>query len=262
MTVKQFSSKSEELPKEYGFLNEVGAHSSRTMMLKELGILLDSTSVNATFNDLKKRVVEDNILRKASISGRKKTFGFLKQLYSLDPAIPIFRLLRWGWSQNIDEKPILCILCALSRDAALRSSAPYIFSIAEGSSPNKLDLIQILELSFPNQYSQKLLKSMSENLLSSWTQSGHLVGKLKKIRSKPTVGPVSVTYALYLGWLSGIRGRNLLSTPWIEVLNLTDWEIRELLQLASKKGWIKYSESGGMVEITFSKEIFPEVNNL
>ena len=105
MTVKQFSSKSEELPKEYGFLNEVGSHSSRTIMFKELGLLLDSTSLNATFNDLKKRVIEDNILRKKSISGRKKTFGFLKQLYSIDPAIPIFRLLRWGLSQNIDEKP-------------------------------------------------------------------------------------------------------------------------------------------------------------
>jgi hypothetical protein len=260
--VKQFSSKIEIFPKEYGFLNDVGAHSSRTIMFKELGMLLDSTSMNAPFNDLKKRVIEDNILQKKSISGRKKTFGFLKQLYGLDPSIPIFRFLRWGWLQNINERPILCLLCALSRDAALRLSAPYILSIAEGSAPNKLDLIHILELSFPNQYSQKQLKSMSENLLSSWTQSGHLVGKLKKIRNKPIAGPISVSYALYLGWLSGVRGRNLLSTPWVEVLNLSDWELRELLQLASKKGWIKYSESGGMVEITFSRELFPEVNNL
>ena len=262
MIVKQFSLTIEKISEVYGFLNGVGAHSSRTIMFKELEILLNSTPLNTTFEDMKKRVIEDNTLQKESISGRKKSFGFLKQLYSLDPNTPIFRLLRWGWLQNNDERPLLCILCALSRDAALRASAPYIFSIAEGSSPNKLDLIQILETSFPHQYSEKLLKSMSENLLSSWTQSGHLEGKFKKIRTKPHAGPVSVTYALYLGWLSGIRGRNLKSSFWIEILNLTDWELRESLQLASKKGWIKYSESGGMIDITFSKEIFPEVNNL
>jgi len=170
--------------------------------------------------------------------------------------------LRWGWDQNNAEKPLICLLCASSRDAALRVSAPYILSLPEGSSPNKIDLINILERSFPNQYSQKLLKSMAENLLSSWTQSGHLNGKLKKIRVKPVAGPVSVTYSLYLGWLSGMRGRNLMSTFWIELVNLTDWEIRDNLRLASKKSWIKYGESGGMVDITLSRDLFPEVNTL
>lgn len=259
--MKQYPLSNENLPEIFGFINGVGAHSSRTIMLKEVGILLASTPMNTNFDSIKNFVIEGNLLQKESVSGRKKTFGFLKQLYSLDQTIPIFRILRWGWTQNIDERPLLCFLCSSSRDAALRSSAPYIFSLAEGSSPNKQQLIQILEMSFPNQYSQKQLKSMAENLLSTWTQSGHLTGKLKKTRSKPIAGPASVTYALFLGWLAGARGRNLLSTFWMELLNLTDWEIRENLQSASKKGWIKYSESGGMVDISFSKEIFPEVNN-
>ncbi len=43
--------------------------------------------------------------------------------------------------------------------------------------------------------------------------------KVNKIRSKPIVSPVVVTYALVLGYLSGSRGKMLLDTIWTKILN-------------------------------------------
>jgi len=65
--VKSYIPSLETLPEGYGFMNEVGSHTSRTIMRKELEALLNSTPVNTTFNDLKKLVIEDNILQKKDI---------------------------------------------------------------------------------------------------------------------------------------------------------------------------------------------------
>ena len=63
-------------------------------------------------------------------------------------------------------------------------------------------------------------------------------------------------FALAIGYLAGYRGRMLLDTIWMRTLDATDYEIREYLSRAMKKGWIRYRESGGMMEISISDEIF------
>ena len=97
---------------------------------------------------------------------------------------------------------------------------------------------------------------MSRNLLSSWTQSGHLRGLVKKVRAKAPSSTSTCVFALAIGYLAGFRGRMLLDTIWMRALDVSEFEIQDYLQRAMKKGWIRYRQSGGMIEINISDDIF------
>lgn len=250
---------SEKYPESVGFLNTVGAHTSRTIMFKELVLLFNNTDKNTSLEDIRKKVYIENILQKKSISGREKTFGFLKKIYSLDKKIQLYNAFRWTWNiSNERERSLLAMLCALARDASLRISAPYILSLSPGEIVTKEEIMELIETSFPNRFSLSVIDSMALNILSSWKQSGHLKGTTKKIRVKANSDIASCIFALAVGYLAGYRGRLLLDTLWIQTLDATDYEIQEYLQRAMKKGWIQFRQSAGMMEINFPNDIFGE----
>ncbi|QYZ78639.1 hypothetical protein E2N92_03970 [Methanofollis formosanus] len=229
-------------------------------MFKEISILLNATDTETSFDELKHRVQEDNLLQKSSTYGRKKSFSLLKKTYGLDPRISLFRAFRWAWSlSEEDERPVLALLCALCRDASLRVSASYILELPPGAIAEKKTLSSLLEEAFQNGYSPVVIRVMTRELLSSWTQSGHLHGSVNKKRTKASPNAVSTVFALYIGHLSGLQGRTLFDSLWVHALDATERELKDSVHLASKKGWIKYRESGGMMEITFSPEIFAGV---
>ncbi|MBA7476172.1 hypothetical protein ES707_11551 [subsurface metagenome] len=250
----------QQYPEDAGFLNAVGAHTARTIMFREISTLLSATDADASFDEIKGKVVEDNLLQKASISGRKKSFSYLKKAYGLDPGIPIFRAFRWAWSVSEEgDRPLLALLCALCRDESLRVSASYILPLPIGTSVEKQVLSSRLEQAFPNAYSPAVLESMTRNLLSSWTQSGHLHGLANKKRTRASSHAVSTVFALYIGSLTGLQGRTLFDSLWVRALDATDRELQDSIRLASRRGWLKYHESGGMMEITLTPEIFAGV---
>jgi hypothetical protein len=247
----------ENYPEDSGFINNIGAHTARTIMFRELAMLFNATTKNSPIEEIRNKVYNENILHKKSISGRKETFGHLKKKFGLDPNIPIYNTLRWAWSVSIEEeRPLLTLLCALSRDTSLRITAPYILSLMPGKIADKEKISALIEQAFPNSYSPLVIDSMTRNLLSSWTQSGHLQGLVKKTRTKANSNTSACVFALAIGYLAGYRGRMLLDTIWMQALDATAYEIQEYLQRAMKKGWIRYRESGGMMEISISEEIF------
>ena len=250
----------EKYPEESGFIYNIGAHTARTIMFKELAMIFNATTKISPIEEIRNKVYNENILHKKSISGRKESFGYLKKKYGLDPKIPLYNTLRWAWSVSEEqERPLLALLCALSRDASLRITADYIFSLLPGKIADKEKISVLIEQGFPNNFSSSVIASMTRNLLSSWKQSGHLQGLVKKTRTKANSNTSACVFALAIGYLAGYRGRMLLDTIWMRTLDATDYEIREYLSRAMKKGWIRYRESGGMMEISFSDEIFKKV---
>src|SRR5436190_23677712 len=71
-----------------------GAHTSRTMMLDELTALLAVSPAKATREDYTRALVEENCLGKQTLSTRKLSLQRLTELYALEPAVALFRLLR------------------------------------------------------------------------------------------------------------------------------------------------------------------------
>ena len=241
-------------PENPEFMGSASAHTGRTIMLNELSLLLNATPHASSFDDLRNHVYDDNILQKSSVSGRKKSFYHLKLTYGLDIRTPVFRALRFLWGFDAGERPMLAIQCALARDAILRASAPGILALAMGEEARKEPLMNLVEKMYPRRYSPKTLRTISVNLLSSWTQSGHLEGKNRKIRRTATAGPASLTYALFLGYLCGVRGSLLFHTVWVDVLDATDSEIREYVDESMRKGWLIYKDAGGIVEVSFPSD--------
>jgi hypothetical protein len=88
---------------------------------------------------------------------------------------------------------------------------------------------------------------------SSWQQSGHLVGKLKKKRNAALAGPASTAYALLLGHLCGVRGRQLFETLWARVLDCSTAQTQEYAREASRRAWVDYRQAAEVIEVTFSR---------
>lgn len=65
-----------------------GAHTSRTIMLRELRRLLAACPPQATPDDLAAAILAENVLGKRSDSTRKRSLRYLRELYVLDRRSP------------------------------------------------------------------------------------------------------------------------------------------------------------------------------
>jgi len=104
---------------------------------------------------------------------------------------------------------------------------------------------------FPNRYNTSTLAKIGRNAASSWQQSGHLSGKLHKLRSRAKSRPAAVAYALLLGHLCGTRGESLFNTTWAQLLDTPVHILHEQAILASHSGWIEYRRAGNVIDISF-----------
>jgi len=93
-------------------------HTSRTMMLAELSLILENVGPQTRADEYVAAVVEQNVLGKPTQTTRKRTAQRLAQLYALDQSCPIFRLLRHFWSSDVAAQPLLAYLAATARDIA------------------------------------------------------------------------------------------------------------------------------------------------
>ena len=74
-----------------------GTHTTRTIMLDEFVMLLESVPPTGTADDYSDATVEGNVTDKKTSSTRRNTIQRLRELYSLDPTVPLFRVLRRLW---------------------------------------------------------------------------------------------------------------------------------------------------------------------
>lgn len=227
-------------------------HASRTMMLSELGMLLDSVPGDASPEDYRLAVLEENALLKGAETTRKKSLRFLRELYLLDRREPIFRALNVLGEQEPSSRPLMALLAAVTRDDLLRSTATLISETPVGATVNAEMLSTAVADCFPDVLAPGILAKVGRNTASSWTQSGHLEGHAKKVRTrvKPSAG--AVVYALFLGHLCGVRGLPLYETLWARLLDAPEHELDTLAFAASQRGWMEYRRMGEVAEFGFS----------
>ena len=249
-----------DLISRYGFSSEKGgAHTARTMMLEELRVLLAYvTFEGAQKSDYLQAIQEDNCLGKRSGSTRALTARHLADLYSLDPTCPIFRVLLHFWRRDEGAQPLLALLCAYGRDPVLQMSAPFIQGIPEGAPVIREALEDFIEARDPGRFRRTTLKSTAQNINATWTQSGHLKGRVKKVRVRAYATPGAAAYALFLGYLRGARGGALFRTEYARLLDCPQECAIELATEASRRGWIVFKRIGEVMEILFPNLLTPE----
>lgn len=220
-------------------------------MLKELSMLLDASPRPTSYEQFRTAVVDQNILLKNTVSTRKESFRRLRELYMLDEDVILFRALRDLWVDDNEGQPLLAALCAIARDSILRSTAELVLSVPEGAAVTPQMIEKATEESFPGRYNPTMLANVGRHAASSWQQSGHLKGRLKKTRDKAAPTPASTAYALLLGHLCGNRGAALFETLWARLLDASSHTLHELALQASRQGWIEYRHTGAVTEISF-----------
>lgn len=236
-----------------------GTHLARTMMLDELETLFAYIDrQNAPQADYWYAICEENCLRKRSNKTRKLTYGHLSSLYLLDPRYPLFRALRFFWSRDLEGHPLLALLCAYARDSILRVTAPFFLQITEETLIDRTSLQEYIDNLSPGRFSPATLQSTARNLSATWTQSGHLKGRDRKVRTQasPTAG--SVSFALLLGYIAGMRGETLFQTEYAKLLDCSFDTAIVLAGEASRRGWIILKRVGSVIEVRFPDLLIPK----
>lgn len=241
-----------ELPATLGFRNgETSVHTSRTMMLRELSLVMEQVGADTPLAGYRKAIIEENIVGKPTQTTRQRTVKRLEELYSLDPNCPIFRLLRHFWAAEKQARPMLAFLTASARDPLLREITPWVLEIGQEEVVEPNAIGEQLNRLFPSRFQGSTLLATAQRLASTWAQTGYLRGKVVKRRSRAIVTPTTVAFALVLGYLCRVRGKMLLDCRWTRLLDRTSGEVANLAAEASKQGWLRYKTAGSVVEITF-----------
>ena len=236
----------------WGFRSgERGTHTSRTIMLDELSQLLDAVPGEASRRDYAQAVTEGNCLGKRTAATRKLSLQRLSELYGLDARLLLFRVLKGLWEQHASSRPLLALLLALARDPLLRASARAVVATPFGHELGRQAMKDALSGIVEGRLNDATLDKVVRNASSSWTQSGHLRGRGRKIRQRVAATPAAVAYALLLGFALGRRGRLLFETPWAEVLDAPPGELVEVAVDARRLGLVDLKQSGRMIDVSF-----------
>jgi hypothetical protein len=238
--------------KSLGFKTDSGGgHDARTMMSEDIAVLFASTSQDATTQEYDHAILEDNVLGKNTDSNRKKSLGYLKRIYSLDPEKAVFRCFRFFAYAEPGEIHQLALLCSHARDPLLSDIAPFYLKLPIGRNLAREKVEEAIEELRPDQYSYKMKRSMAQNLSSSFTHAGYLRGKAKKERVMPGTGPAATAYAMLLSYLSGKRGQSLFESSYCKLLDRVSSQLESNAHNASLRGWLSYRSAGGVIDVAF-----------
>lgn len=235
-----------------------GGLMARSMMLSELTLLLASMPVDANRAAYRSAIVDSNALGKPTVSSRLKSERHLYELYGLDPSFALFRAMRQFWTRDVGSLPLLALVCVYCRDAQLRASFPLIESLDLGEVLPRARMEQCLEQAFPQRFSTAMRVSLTQNINTTWTAAGHLAGRRIKRRALPNPRPAASTYAMFAGYLLGLRGESLLSSVFGRLAGADPETLTAHLAIASRNGWMRFRHAGGVMEIDFSTLLSPE----
>ena len=173
-----------------------GPHTGKTLMLQELEALLVAVPADAPAKAYRDAIVEENVLGKGTLSTRKETASRLTALHGLDPTKPLFRVLRRLWDVEPAARPQLALLNGLARDPLLMATREQVMGMAAGQQVQRSEMVAAVQDFTHDRLSAKVLDAVARNTASSWTQSGHLKGKVKKRRQLLQPQPVALALAM------------------------------------------------------------------
>lgn len=235
-----------------------GTHTSRTMMLEELTLVFQTCSPDTHREAYVEAILAHNCLGKKTAATRRLSLQRLRELYGLNPTIPLFRLLRRHWELDEKGRPLLALLTALARDPLLRLTVGPILCLRPGQELTRQQLTDALRAGVGARLNDSIVDKVARNTASSWTQSGHLRGRGRKVRQQVRPTPVVTAYALLLGYLVGLRGMRLFESFWARLLDVSPNELMFQAMDAKRLGLLDLSQAGGVVDVAFARQFTRE----
>ena len=221
-------------------------------MLQEFALLLETTPPDAGRADYVSVVVDDNCLGKRTVSNRRLSLQRLTELYGLDRRRLLFRVLRDLWELHDANRPLLALLLALTRDPLLRATASTVLDTHYNHELSRQAMTDAVSQAAGERLNPASVDKVVRNAASSWTRSGHLCGRSRKVRQRVHADPACAAYALLIGFATDVRGHALFETPWCAVLDAEAGELMELAQAARRVGLLELKQSGPIIDVSFA----------
>lgn len=231
----------------------IGTHTSRTIMLDELTAVLAAVPANGKPDEYVAAIVEENCLGKQTVSTRRLTLQRLRELYALDPAVPLFRILRRIWDLDEQGRPLLALLTSLARDPLLLATADVVLSLPEGAEFQRTAMREALAKAVEDRLNESTLNKVVRNAASSWSQSGHLQGRTFKFRRLVSPTPATVAFGLYLARAAGLAVEESLSSGWVQVLDCSAAAALELATAAKRLGLLDLRMAGDVIDLNLDR---------
>jgi hypothetical protein len=235
-----------------------GGHQSKTMMLHELTALL-SEAENQGLTAAIIAVSSENLFGKTSGAAGESALTNLAKLYGIKAPVAITRALIRLWAMDATARPMLALLCALARDPLLRDTAGVVMRTPVGVSLRWPEIASEIQQHHPDRFSPAMLKSLSQNCASSWTQCGHLSGRVAKVRTHTKASPEAAAFAALIAQYAGFGGPALLASPWMVVLDAQPEERLGLLRRAQGRGLVRVRHAGAVFELKTSPELVDDL---
>lgn len=230
-----------------------GTHSSRTMMLADLTAVMSAVGPSAAAADYERAITQGNCLGKATAATRKLSAQRLSEVYSLDPAVRVFRVFRTLWYQDQNGRPLLALLLVLARDPLLAATARPVTSLPPGGEFQREPLRIAIQQAASGRFNESILGKVVRNTASSWTQTGHLHGRALKKRQAVRATAAVASFAIYLAYLAGFRGNDIFTSLWFGVLDCGPGRARELAIEAKQMGLLDLRIGGDVVDIRLDR---------
>ena len=235
---------------------------ARFMMLSELRLLLASTPMDAQREAYRSAIVNDNVLGKPTFSSRSKSDRHLRELYGLAPSLALFRILRQFAIEDESSLPLIALTCVFCRDQQLRASFPLIERLQLGEVLPRVLLEEHLESIFPERFSPTMKSTLAQHCNTTWTVAGHLTGRAAKRKAIPMPKVMASTYAMFAGYLLGMRGEMLVNSVFARLVGASPSLIITHLETASRNAWLRFRHAGGIMEIDFTGLLTREEESL
>ncbi len=219
-------------------------------MLAELEAVMGALVSVATLASVRHVILEENVLGKATRSGRKNSATKLIDLYSFNPEQQLYYAFELLWRDASASRPVLALLLALSRDKVLRASVETVMGAPIGSTVTKGELYESLLSGFASKYAETTLQSTTRNIASTWRQSGHIRGEKPIVRVKAPADFHAVAFALLISYLRGLRGQYLLASDWVRLLDFDSGELEAAVAEAHRHGLFTSRKIGDVIELT------------
>lgn len=223
-------------------------HTSRTIMSAELTEVLNYPKNGSDYME----VMEGNVFNKRTESSRKKTIRYLTQLYGFEKSDIRFTALEDYWQRTDEEdKALLSFLYAVSKDYLLKESVTLVKAVPINEKAHIEGFENNIKHNHPDQFSPKTLRSVAQNIASSWKQAGYIEGKVRNLRVKRSPSYLLVSFAFLMAYIDGARGEYMSDHSSVKALDVSKEELHQLIKAAADRDLVRYNKSGATMVISF-----------
>ena len=233
--------------------------SARSALYTDLGLLLDGIQEPQRSSYYRSRIIQDNILARASTSARKKIWKELKSRYLLDQNHPLFGAFYTEWIRCESEPErgqTAYILFALNDRLVANLGMKWLFPhIRRAPSEIRVqDVSNFIEQSKDEHpeiagWSPETKKRIARHYMASIRDFGLAQGKVKKTTQRPALYASPVRLLIRALRLAKVKPMAIIRSNIFRLLGLDGSEVIEALGELNRRGCLRFKIQADIIEL-------------